>query len=69
MPSRRGSSRSSSTSRGRYDTHKRHEKPKKDIWLRPLRKDWKQVLNQLKLTLRTGTTERLRGTGMCRQIQ
>ena len=32
--------------RGRYDTNQRHDKPKKDIWLRPLRKDWKRVLNR-----------------------
>ena len=32
--------------RGRYDTNKRYDKPKKDIWLRPLRKDWKRVLNR-----------------------
>ena len=32
--------------RGRYDRHKRYDKPKKDIWLRPLRRNWKQVLNR-----------------------
>ena len=32
--------------RGRYDTKNRYDKPKKDIWLRPLRKDWKRVLNR-----------------------
>ena len=32
--------------RGRSDTKKRCDKPKKDIWLRPLRKDWKRVLNR-----------------------
>ncbi len=32
--------------RGRYDTKKRDDKPKKDIWLRPLRKDWKRVLDR-----------------------
>ena len=32
--------------RGRYDTDKRFDKPKKDIWLRPLRKDWKRILNR-----------------------
>ena len=32
--------------RGRYDTKKRYDKPKKDIWLRPLRKDWKRILNR-----------------------
>ena len=31
---------------GRYDTKKRYDKPKKDIWLRPLRKDWKRVLKR-----------------------
>ena len=28
--------------RGRYDMNNRSDKPKKDIWLRPLRKDWKK---------------------------
>ena len=32
--------------RGRYDTRNRYDKPKKDIWLRPLRKDWKRILNR-----------------------
>ena len=32
--------------RGRYDTKKLFDKPKKDIWLRPLRKDWKRVFNR-----------------------
>ena len=32
--------------RGRYDTKKRTDKPRKDIWLRPLRKDWKRILNR-----------------------
>ena len=32
--------------RGRYDRHKLHDKPRKDIWLRPLRKDWKRTLNR-----------------------
>ena len=32
--------------RGRYDTGKRFDKPRKDIWLRPLRKDWQRVLNR-----------------------
>ena len=32
--------------RGRYDTKNRYDKPKKDIWLRPLRKDWKRILNR-----------------------
>ena len=32
--------------RGRYDRRKQYDKPKKDIWLRPLRKDWKRRLNQ-----------------------
>ena len=31
--------------RGRYDTNNRHDKPRKDIWLRPLRKNWKRTLN------------------------
>ena len=32
--------------RGRYDRHKKYDKPKKAIWLRPLRKDWKRSLNR-----------------------
>ncbi len=32
--------------RGRYDRFKQFDKPKKDIWLRPLRKDWKRRLNR-----------------------
>ena len=32
--------------RGRYDRRKLYDKPRKDIWLRPLRKDWKRTLNR-----------------------
>ncbi len=32
--------------RGRYDRHTKRAQPKKDIWLRPLRKDWKRTLNR-----------------------
>ena len=32
--------------RGRDDRHNRFDKPKKDIWLRPLRRDWKRILNR-----------------------
>ena len=32
--------------RGRYDRHNKADKPKKDIWLCPLRKDWKRTLNR-----------------------
>ena len=32
--------------RGRYDRYNRHDKPRKDIWLRPLRNNWKHVLNR-----------------------
>ena len=32
--------------RGRYDRQEQYDKPKKDIWLRPLRKDWKRTLNR-----------------------
>ena len=32
--------------RGRYDRHKKYDKPKKTIWLRPLRKDRKRTLNR-----------------------
>ena len=30
--------------RGRYDRQKQFDKPRKDIWLRPLGKDWKRSL-------------------------
>ena len=30
--------------RGRYDRHTKRDQPKKDIWLRPLRKDWQRTL-------------------------
>ena len=30
--------------RGRYDRDKLYDKPKKDVWLRPLRKDWQRTL-------------------------
>ena len=32
--------------RGRYDRDKLYDKPTKDIWFRPLRKDWKRTLNR-----------------------
>ena len=32
--------------RGRYDRHTKRDQPKKDIWLRPLRKDWRRTLNR-----------------------
>ena len=32
--------------RGRYDRDKQYDKPKKDIWLRPLRRDWQRTLNR-----------------------
>ena len=32
--------------RGRYDRYKRCDKPKKDIWLRPLHRNWRQILNR-----------------------
>ncbi len=31
--------------RGRYDRYTRRAQPKKDIWLRPLKKNWKRTLN------------------------
>ena len=31
---------------GRYDRERKYEKPKKDVWLRPLRRDWKRTLNR-----------------------
>ena len=30
----------------RYNRYKKYDKPKKDIWVRPLRKDWKRTLNR-----------------------
>ena len=32
--------------RGRYDRHTKRAQPTKDIWLRPLRKDWRSTLNR-----------------------
>ena len=32
--------------RGRYDQDKQYAKPKKDVWLRPLKRDWQQTLNR-----------------------
>ena len=32
--------------RGRYDRGKQFGKPRKDVWLRPLRKDWQRTLNR-----------------------
>ena len=32
--------------RGRYDRNRQSDKPKKDVWLRPLRRDWKRTLNR-----------------------
>ncbi len=32
--------------RGCYGANNRYDKPRKDIWLRPLRKDWKRTLNR-----------------------
>ena len=32
--------------RGRYDTHTERAQPKKDIWLRTLRRDWRRTLNR-----------------------
>ena len=34
------------TGRGRYDRDRQYDKPKKAIWLRPLRKDWQRTLNR-----------------------
>ena len=31
--------------RGRYDRYKQYGKPRKNIWLRPLKRYWKQTLN------------------------
>ncbi len=30
---------------GTTQGRERHDKPKKDVWLRPLRKNWKRTLN------------------------
>ena len=35
--------------RGRYDRDRHYDKPKKDVWLRPLRRDWKRTLNRQNL--------------------
>ena len=32
--------------RARYDRQEQFDKPKKDVWLRPLRRDWKRILNR-----------------------
>ena len=32
--------------RGRYGRHTKRNQPKKDIWLRLLRKDWRRPFNQ-----------------------
>ena len=32
--------------RGRYDRHTKRAEPRKQIWLRPLRRDWKRTLNR-----------------------
>ena len=32
--------------RGRYDRDKLYDKPQKDVWLRPLRRDWQRSLNR-----------------------
>ena len=32
--------------RGRYDRNTKRAQPKKDIWLRPLRKNWRRTLNR-----------------------
>ena len=32
--------------RGRYDSNTKRAQPKKDIWLRPLRRDWRRTLNR-----------------------
>ena len=32
--------------RGRDDRDRQYDNPKKDVWLRPLRRDWKRTLNR-----------------------
>ena len=32
--------------RGRYDRDKLYDKPRKDVWLRPLKRDWRRALNR-----------------------
>ena len=46
--------------RGRYDTRKRYDKPKKDIWLRPCARTGSASSTGRNYPERTGTTERLR---------
>ena len=36
----------STQGRWRYDRDKLYDKPRKDTWLRPLRRDWKRTLNR-----------------------
>ena len=48
--------------RERHDREKQFDKPRKDIWLRPLRRDWQRTLNRQNLPYRTarhGSTERV----------
>ena len=33
--------------RVRYDRYMKRTQPKKDVWLRPLRRDWKRTLNRI----------------------
>ncbi len=32
--------------RGRYDRDKLYDRPRKDVWLRPLKREWKRTLNR-----------------------
>ena len=43
--------------RGRYDRDKLYDKPRKDVWLRPLRRDWRRAIKRIL----HGLTERLPG--------
>ena len=36
----------STQGRGRYDTHMKRAEPRKDAWLRPLKRDWNRTLNR-----------------------
>ena len=43
---RAGSHVGTTQGRGRYDRDKLYDKPRKDVWLRPLRRDWQRTLNR-----------------------
>ena len=51
--------------RGRYDRDKLYDKPRKDVWLRPLRRDWRRAIKRIL----HGLTERLRMNGVRRALE